>query len=71
MGTQGDMPYTIEKEPDGQWCIYDKATGKKIPDGEFSDRRSAMNKVRELLKNPPKKDKESKKEDAADGEEED
>lgn len=54
MGQQGDMPYTIEKEEDGQWCIYDKDTGKKIKDGEFADRRSAMNKVRELLKAPKK-----------------
>lgn len=64
------MPYTIEKEADGQWCIYDKASGKKIPGGEFADRRSAMNKIRELLKSPPKKDKEGKKEDQAAHEEE-
>jgi len=50
MAKTGDMPYTIEKEDDGKWCIYDKATGKKVKGGEFNDRMSAMNKVRELLK---------------------
>lgn len=65
MAKTGDMPYTIEKEDDGKWCIYDKETGKKIKGGEFNDRMSAMNKVRELLKIPAKDPKvEMEEEDA-------
>lgn len=53
---QGDMPYEIKKEGD-QWCVYEKSSGKKIED--FPNRMAAMNKVRALMKSPPKNEKET------------
>lgn len=50
MAQQGDMPYTLEPTDDGQWQLFDKATGKKVKGGKYPTRLEAMRRLREMLK---------------------
>lgn len=69
MGQSGDMPYTLDPTEDGQWQLFDKATGKKVKGGKYPTRTEAMKRLRELLKQ--KDDKPAPPELEDDAEEED
>lgn len=62
------MPYSIEKEGDDKWCVYNTDSGKKV--GTHDSRMEAMKQMRALYASDGKAAKKPEKKSDKDADDE-